>query len=121
MAPHSTGVVSGKISASGVKRQPAGSRWISSCGCDHGPGIRRAIRSGGAGSFIWNILQRSGDAPPGRSRPRTLLLLPDLDHLLGITLLLQHAPVQPPGPAGENYTIGDPKLLTCPWQRLVRP
>src|SRR5262249_18749133 len=45
------------ISASPVKRQPAGKRWTSSLGCDHWPGMRRAMVTGAAGSFISNILR----------------------------------------------------------------
>jgi hypothetical protein len=59
MAPNSTWVPSGKISASAVKWQPAGRRWISSLGCDQVPGMRRAISIGAAGSFILNFLRRS--------------------------------------------------------------
>src|SRR5438270_516782 len=56
MAPNSTCVVSGKMSAWSVTRQPAGRLWISSCGCDHLPGMRRATVIGVAGSFILNML-----------------------------------------------------------------
>src|SRR5438105_3761810 len=57
MAPKSTCVRSGKISASAVKRQPAGSRLISSPGCAHRPGMRRAMVIEAADSFIANVLR----------------------------------------------------------------
>src|SRR5262249_32494353 len=40
-------------------RQPAGRRWINSCGLAHWPGMRRAIVTGAGGSFIECILRCS--------------------------------------------------------------
>src|SRR6266571_9048343 len=77
MAPNPTSVLSGRISASGVNRQPAGRRLISSFGCDHLPGMRRAISTDAADSFILNILLGCTNAS---TSPPLLNVDPIADH-----------------------------------------
>src|SRR5438105_12478344 len=84
MAPKSTCVRSGKISASAVKRQPAGSRLISSPGCAHRPGMRRAMVIEAADSFIANVL-RYMDGSRHRVHP-ALRALHHCRHDLGVLL-----------------------------------
>src|SRR5258708_5346926 len=122
MAPNPTSDLSGRISASGVKRQPAARRWIRSPGCDHLPGMRRAISTGAAGSFILDILRHGTNAStsppllnvdPIADHPDVKLLeflFPSLLECLhpgAVLLLVRHIDEDP----NEIVTVNDPGLL----------